>query len=446
MSLAGVSVYVGSSTIPVPEATLANLWVDDDGGTCTRSDTLVAYDDAAACGSASSTSSTRFQTAYNAASCGDTVNVKAGTYNGQQMLRGTLADTCDGNPVTFAAAPNETVLLQANSVTDANSLALGVGAGTSRPPRDLIFDGIDYEEGFYVFPGARRIEVANFEAQNFTMRCGVEITVSDGLVTNPLLESGVPRIAAVSTSDEIATGETDACDDGDASESKDIVIDGVRFYQIWPQTSDDHLECLHVMGVTGLIVRNSIFEECHGNTAALSFNEDSTTDMQDILVENNLFWKTTNVYTGPGELGTGVGPSIATAAETQELTIRFNTMVESGHFTRQATPAGDGIIIDSNVWDSEAMHTGRCIGVSQSWVWRYNIAGTESWAAACNDDGGTNQVASVAFANEATGDFRLAGGSVAVDEGNPSGPPATDFEGTSRPLGGAPDAGMDELE
>lgn len=53
----------------------ANLWVDTNGGTCTRQATLQQYVDAAACAS--------FSAAYAAASGGDIIRVKAGTYASQ---------------------------------------------------------------------------------------------------------------------------------------------------------------------------------------------------------------------------------------------------------------------------------------------------------------------------------------------------------------------------
>jgi hypothetical protein len=93
MALAGVSVYLGSATIP-SSAVTADLWVDTDGGTCTRS-AGSAYSDAGACSS--------LQNAYNAANDGDTVRVKTGTYGAQSSIGGG-ADT-----VTFIGEDGATV-------------------------------------------------------------------------------------------------------------------------------------------------------------------------------------------------------------------------------------------------------------------------------------------------------------------------------------------------
>lgn len=56
----------------------ANLWIDADGGSCSRSIDPTAYSDPAACSS--------FAAAYSASSGGDTVRIKAGSYNGPQSV------------------------------------------------------------------------------------------------------------------------------------------------------------------------------------------------------------------------------------------------------------------------------------------------------------------------------------------------------------------------
>lgn len=61
--------------------TTANLWVDTNGGSCTRQSTPGAYNDAQACGSLAA--------AYNAATGGDTVMVKTGTYGQQGSIGGS---------------------------------------------------------------------------------------------------------------------------------------------------------------------------------------------------------------------------------------------------------------------------------------------------------------------------------------------------------------------
>lgn len=90
------SIIVGPPSIPVgggggggggggAGGTTANLWVDTNGGTCSRSGSLVSYVDASACGS--------FDAAYDTASCGDKVLVRSGSYGTQTM---TGSKSCSG--------------------------------------------------------------------------------------------------------------------------------------------------------------------------------------------------------------------------------------------------------------------------------------------------------------------------------------------------------------
>lgn len=72
-------------------STSANLWVDTSGGTCTRNASPRAYDDASACGS--------LDAARDAAECGDTINIKAGTYAAAQDIAG--GTDCSADPVIF---------------------------------------------------------------------------------------------------------------------------------------------------------------------------------------------------------------------------------------------------------------------------------------------------------------------------------------------------------
>lgn len=79
---AAATLAAGVAAVPLvtggggaPDGT-ANLWVDTDGGTCTRQSAPAEYVDAAACSSPA--------VAWNAATAGDTIRVTNGTYSGLQ--------------------------------------------------------------------------------------------------------------------------------------------------------------------------------------------------------------------------------------------------------------------------------------------------------------------------------------------------------------------------
>src|SRR5688572_1381945 len=69
---------VGASLAADGPRDVANLWVDTNGGSCTRLASPGEYVDARACASADA--------AYGAASKGDTILVREGTY-GRQVIR-----------------------------------------------------------------------------------------------------------------------------------------------------------------------------------------------------------------------------------------------------------------------------------------------------------------------------------------------------------------------
>lgn len=85
----------------------ANVWIDTTGGTCTRQGTPGAYVDAAACGSLGA--------AYTAASAGDTVRVKNGTYTSAQSITGSKASV-----VTFIGESKAGVLFTGSKTSVAS--------------------------------------------------------------------------------------------------------------------------------------------------------------------------------------------------------------------------------------------------------------------------------------------------------------------------------------
>lgn len=101
---------------PAPDGD-ANLWVDTDGGTCSRQGTAGEYSDAGACSS--------FAAAASAATSGDTIRVRVGTYGRQ----GSLGSS--GKTLTYIGEDGATVDSGSVSGGDAYStfnLAGGVTA------------------------------------------------------------------------------------------------------------------------------------------------------------------------------------------------------------------------------------------------------------------------------------------------------------------------------
>src|SRR5207253_2141707 len=85
------------------------------GGSCARSASPAAYSDGSACGS--------LNAAYQAASGGDVVLIKGGSYGSQTIAdRGSL-----GSPVVFHMAPGETMTINGGLNVDGHDITIDGG-------------------------------------------------------------------------------------------------------------------------------------------------------------------------------------------------------------------------------------------------------------------------------------------------------------------------------
>ena len=146
---------------PGPGSGLAHLWIDGNGGSCTRSAVPVAYVDAAACGSAG----VAYERA-NASSEGSTILIRGGTYSGFQII----GNRSSSNWIVFDAAPGESPVFTGgymsidsdgvstrgpDYVVLRNLTTAQFGAGAPNP---------DNRYGVYVGPGSTHIRLENLRA------------------------------------------------------------------------------------------------------------------------------------------------------------------------------------------------------------------------------------------------------------------------------------------
>jgi chitodextrinase len=375
-----------------------------------------------------------FGRAYRAAEPGGVVEVGGGTYASQ---------TIDSDPSKTSSADVVFRPAAGQSVTIAEDLDFQSGS-------HITVEDMRILDRPYLYPGTSDVTLRGIVASKFYLRCAHDITIVDSEFTDRNA-TGVPTISAAGTV-TIPSAGRERCP-STSTPSSNVVIDNVYFHEIWRPEGDSssHRECLHVMGVDGLLIRSSRFHECLGNTAAISFNIHNSSYVADVLVENNFFWKTYDDTTGSGSSrrGTGSGTHIHLSDDPSsgcEITIRFNTMALGGLGVTTFCPErGAGVVIDSNVFEKTipCSGSGSPPNQAETYTWRHNVAHEGSWGSPCNSNG-TNRVASVSYLGLSTGDLRLAAGAFPVDKGNPTAPPATDIMGTARPLGAAPDAGAHE--
>jgi hypothetical protein len=178
------------------------VWIDSSGGSCTRSSTAVAHQDANACAS--------FAAAYTAAGSGDTVGVKAGTYPPQLFAGGAGASQAAGTKTLTFRGETGTVVRQIHS-------------GSS----NLTFDGIDLDAG-----GAKTTGAV------FENGGGDNVAFRNGRIGNVIDEKGA-----------MVSGTS-------------LVFDDVAFHDVVIRTNGVHSECIFAEVPERMIVRDTTFTNC----------------------------------------------------------------------------------------------------------------------------------------------------------------------------------------
>lgn len=380
----------------VASAQTANLWIDTNGGSCTRQSSAATYNDAAACAS--------IQAAVSACVPGDTIRMKSGNYGGQTITAVKTAPGC-----TVIAEPATTTGLLTthgawyeiqNITANVNTGWFITGTASNITCRNCSFSGVNtsvfgYQDAAVYWGG----KTSN-------------ISWIGGSLTNFSCSSCAKGMAVY--------GSTNMLVDG-------VTFDGVR------NTGGlgNHFEVIRVDGnVNGLTIRNSTFgNNNETSTSTIFFSTWTGTKPQNILFENNFFGS-------PGSAYYVFQMNFQNLGSCANWTFRYNTFV----------PGKAGVLIDpasgscsggfSNViWVGNLAPRGNCQGTAfRSNVW-YGSSG-----AAC---GGTDKV--VASAGFGSDGFRLAAGSLAIDAGGTGTDCiASDHDGNARPSGGRCDAGASE--
>ena len=216
----------------------ANLWVDTNGGTCTRQATPAVYSDSAACST--------FQVAYAAATLGDTVRVRSGSYSAQTMnYIAALGTEVDESNVAFVAD---------GSVTVPSFLAYGV--------RHITLDGFTFSgsvilecETSGVPAGAEGRHPVDVTVQNSTMTFtrseNVSLMTIDGNTIGP--SSSVMKVGASGD-----TGNANCTDEP----PENITFSDNDIHDFREASAASHMECLFVEGVQGLTIVRNTFRGC----------------------------------------------------------------------------------------------------------------------------------------------------------------------------------------
>jgi hypothetical protein len=365
----------------------ANLWVDANGGSCTRFSPPAAYVDAQACPSLSA--------AYNAAQNGDFVAITDGTYGRQVIPSGSKT-------VTFQAAAGVTptlgtVQVQASNITLKHVLIQRNDDPGAAPTLEVLgsyntFDEVNVDTKFVLIPPT-------------TGRLGLSLsgnfnTFKNGSVYNVVDEKGV--LVAPSGS-SYATHNT---------------FDHWDVHDVRVTDSAVHNECVFNEG-DYLTWKNSSFYNC----ATFDMNVTlccGNPHYGNLTLINNVF---EHAYKADGTWHYySLGVNGAALGTFDNFLIVDNTF---------ETPAatGPGMTGNNYVWANN-IGTWDCVS---NGVYSHNVGkvcGTTDRAAT-----------SYGWMDPAHHNFHLTPGSPAIDEANSAYGPNLDKDGIQRPVGPQPDAG-----
>jgi hypothetical protein len=458
LAVLGVAVFVILTVIRTGIAqdgrdARAHLWIDSDGGNCTRAKKPKRYDDARACAGLGE--------AYNAANKtadASTVVIKGGRYGPQDLI----GDRPSGGRIVFREAPREQAEFD-------GSVVLGVGSdGPDQGPDRVTLRGLTtgrFGDGFenpsnrfglYILAGASHVRIVDMKQGGFLVQGASDIEFVGG--------SYGPCRAAVSGENPCEINKVDHAACSTECTARRVVVDGVDFHDYdygpaclaAPEQNGDgcHHRSMYINGVHGFTLRNSTFRDSvfapwttHSGARAAELGT------QDVLVENNQFGARAN-YTAGSYARQASSLQFAWCANTGQPSYR-NVVVRFNSFARGATIDVPGAIPEESACQVQDFEVyGNIIGwrpdCGQGVSWRYNlyVGGPRG---VCGPGDVRARGNAMAFYKRDTpaplpGDFRLRGKPGRPDNLVPAaaGCPKRDAAGARRGRSGRCDAGAFE--
>jgi hypothetical protein len=464
----------GPTNTPVSDT--ANLWIDSNGGTCTRNSSPATYVDAAACAT--------INAAQAAASADDTIKTQAGTY-AMQTVSSTNSAT-SGHPITVQAATGATVQFGPSTTLATSTVTFfqsGAGAAVNFDVADSAAAALWVTAGNQIFTvGSVAVYctggISGTTFQTCFAQAGSGCDVA-GAATNctattgsPIFEQGITVTAAGSSN---LTFKNLTVPTTTVSKTSSGAIDGITFDNITSDlfyvtgnvtnyvlknssitlgsinakptitssggfdpngvTVQDtaikhitrnesaspavHNECLQTTGGANILLDRVKMDDCAA-TADLAIANDLGPS-SGVTVRNSWFGLT-------GTAATGIALSNAVTT----VTLEYNTLLKGITLSNPCSSCGNvvrgnyGTSINTctaNVtFDDNLMKTGSCTGDRAA-------TGVDPAVVATADPFNLH-IAS------------CSGG--AVDKGDTGSYPVLDIDGTIRYLGAAPEAGSDE--
>jgi hypothetical protein len=348
-----------------------------------------AGDDAAACTTAAPCRT--IGRGFRAAAPGQVVEMAAGTYAGG----------------TVAADPAKATATQRVVLRPASGAAVTVSSELNVNARHIEFRGMAMPGGWKTLEQAQDVVMRDIDAKHMFVLSSQDVSVLGGSV-GPGVDYH-PMIAATTS-----------------VPPRNVLVEGVRFHDWTRSNSTIHTECLQIGGGDGIVIRGNRFTNCQatGNMHVTHWGDSPRT--RNVTIENNFFSTTTDGYFSVQAYAYD-NLLIRNNSATQGFLIMPAGAMNNVRVIANVAPAGAwecvaGVTYRSNVWFHGSAQPAKCDA-------------TDLGVAAANPG----------FANPSALDLHLLAGSPAIGRGSATDGAATDIDGQSRGVAGAPDAGADEM-
>jgi hypothetical protein len=426
-------------------AATANLWVDENGGTCARQSTAGAYVDAQAC--------TSFQAAFTAATGGDTVTVKTGVYTGAEA---TVNSGTKTPRVTIKPETGGTVEITGSSeweITDITGLTIDGTGGAGGKGFDVhnMSDPLSFVSlGWQSSP-----VLANFTFKGVKLR--------DNTATGTATAANattIGQVLFVSSCQDILIEDVEITSIGRAdgvqvsTGGSSTMCNGITFNRVTMHNFEgvdpsspggDHQDGYQIRTGANIVITNGLLYDLrNGGSQEIfpnpAFDLGNRTNDVNLTIENTVIR-----HDAAGGAGVNLGAVGGT------VTMRNNTIEGLNTCTSGTDCDGNKLIFRNNlIEDGCTTQVGNYHGYAlvTGGAWSNNVlggacgwgdsnwAGTTTWSAMFTAIGSGSTAA----------DFHLVTGSYAIDKGSSTAGQyvATDKDGASRFLGAASDAGAYE--
>lgn len=443
---------------PDPTATIAHIWIDANGGSCTRSSTPVAYADGSACGS--------LDAANDIAQNGDMVLARGGTYGAQTVTGGgnrtaqAYIVVVSGEIMTLTGALNFSGARYISLDGGGGKRGVGarlkmttMGAANPKVPNNQYPANVHGGSRHVTLQGADFGGWMIIDSQNVTYRNN-DIGPCDSY------DRQDPDGGGLAYCDNGSIEYCEVAEIGCSGYNSNHVVEynNIHDFGCSPsfyngQGSDDcHWECTYVSYADNLTIRGNVFTNCaNGGNIFNTFSNGGgsfTADFgyRNYTIENNVFERSCSNSSAPcgGRLDTATGfghCNIYSGADFTNVVIRNNTFLDGAGFDMDnaCTQGSPGVMFSGNIRNGGSAACAATWSVKPTFQYEIYYRYGATCAGTGNMNLGVGSTLSGIVVNSTSGstkDAHLITGTSVVDNRVLSGCAAADADGVLRPTDG----------